>query len=259
MSSTAALPNALQRAEEITAHTRGRRLLVCLDYDGTLTPMAATPELAVLAPQTREVLAALSQRRAVAVISGRDLDDVRGLVGLDQLYYAGSHGLRIAGPGGALLHQVGARFVPRLRHAARQLQRRLAELSGVWLEPKDLSVAAHFRQAPQHQQQVHRAMQRAASEHEQLTVAAGRKVYELRPTLDWHKGRAVQWLLSHLDHDMALFVGDDATDEDALEAVQRSGVGIAVADRERQTAATYTLASTDQVRRFLEALVLAVS
>nr|NIP73230.1 trehalose-phosphatase [Gammaproteobacteria bacterium]NIR30345.1 trehalose-phosphatase [Gammaproteobacteria bacterium]NIR98189.1 trehalose-phosphatase [Gammaproteobacteria bacterium]NIT63856.1 trehalose-phosphatase [Gammaproteobacteria bacterium]NIV20860.1 trehalose-phosphatase [Gammaproteobacteria bacterium] len=95
-----ALPSALERLDEIAERMRDKRPCLFLDYDGTLTPIVARPELAVLSEALRDTLRRLARRAMVAVISGRDLQDVRERVGLSELYYAGSHGFDIAGPAG---------------------------------------------------------------------------------------------------------------------------------------------------------------
>ena len=97
--STSDLPSALEHVDEITA-SGTRRLAVFLDYDGTLTPIVAHPEDAVLHDRMREIVERLARRCPVAVISGRDLADVRARVAIDDIVYAGSHGFDIAGPGG---------------------------------------------------------------------------------------------------------------------------------------------------------------
>src|SRR5690606_15157717 len=93
-----ALPSALEHLDEIAQWWSDRPLAVFLDYDGTLTPIVPHPADAFLTPEMRRMIAALAERFPVAVISGRDRPDVAARVGLGTLYYAGSHGLDIAGP-----------------------------------------------------------------------------------------------------------------------------------------------------------------
>ena len=251
------LPSALTALDRLATGARGRAV-VCVDYDGTLTPIAARPELALLAPETRAALRALARRCVVAVITGRDLADVQQLVDLEELYFAGCHGLRMVGPGGASLLEKGAAFAAEVRAVTRQLRRRVAEMDGVRVEPKELSVALHFRQAPHREHQLRRLVRAMTSaDHPRLTVHPGRKVLELRPRLDWHKGHAVTWLLQRLEQQGPLgpvyFLGDDLTDEDAFAVLaDRPGAaGIALRDRPRETFARYALEDTEEVRRFL--------
>ena len=86
------LYDALEHLEEIVGRLRGQRPAVFLDYDGTLTPIVARPELAVLSAEVRSAVRALAGCCFVAVVSGRDRRDVERLVDLDGIVYAGSHG-----------------------------------------------------------------------------------------------------------------------------------------------------------------------
>ena len=92
------LASALDRWEELGPHLREKRPAVFLDYDGTLTPIVARPELAVLAEEMRRTVRTLAARCPVAIVSGRDRTDVQRLVRIEGLIYAGSHGFDIAGP-----------------------------------------------------------------------------------------------------------------------------------------------------------------
>ncbi len=94
------LPDALEHRDEIARRLAGKRLAVFLDYDGTLTPIVARPDLAVLSEAMRQVVRDLAGRCTVAIVSGRDREDVQKLVALDQLIYAGDHGFDISGPAG---------------------------------------------------------------------------------------------------------------------------------------------------------------
>src|SRR5216110_975768 len=91
---TSMIPSALEHVQEIAR--RGDRLAVFLDYDGTLTPIVSHPQDAWLSESMRQTLQSLAARVPVAILSGRDLDDVRGRVYVDGIVYAGSHGFDIA-------------------------------------------------------------------------------------------------------------------------------------------------------------------
>ena len=258
--STAELPSALERLEEIEARARDKRLAVFLDYDGTLTPIVDRPELAVLSEQTRDTVRRLAGCLRVAVISGRDLRDVRRLVGIDNIFYAGSHGFEIEGPQGWRLESPeGAELLPVLDEVEGELQQRLRAIPGALVERKKFSVAAHYRLVePGSLQAVEDAVAQAAGRHPELRRSAGKKVHELQPAIDWNKGKALLWLLEVLELDAAdvlpLYLGDDITDEDAFEVMRGAGVGIVIRDEPRPTAAAYGLDNPDEVRRFLESV-----
>src|SRR6266536_1186289 len=140
-SPTAEIPSALDRLHEIVP-TRGGRLAVFLDYDGTLTPIVSHPAHAVLSDSTRQAVRTLTARMPVAILSGRDLDDIRRRVDIDGIVYAGSHGFDIAGPR-RVRKQVAAEFLPILDMAEAELREALDEIPGAQLERKHFSVAAH--------------------------------------------------------------------------------------------------------------------
>ena len=137
------LPLALEHVEEI-ADSRDRSLAIFLDYDGTLTPIVSRPDQAVLADSTRAILRRLTAKVPVAVLSGRELGDVRMRVGIDGVFYAGSHGFDIAGPRG-LQRQEAQEFLPALDAAEKELREKLTGIAGALVERKRFSIAAHYR------------------------------------------------------------------------------------------------------------------
>jgi len=257
--STSNLPSALKHTEEILG-ARGQRLAVFLDYDGTLTPIVARPEDATLGSQMRETVERLAQACQVAVVSGRDLADVRERVGLDGIVYAGSHGFDIVGPGGLRKENPEARTcLPALDQAEAALRQATAAIPGAQIERKKYSIAIHFRNVPDARvKDVEPLVDAVAEQHSNLRKGHGKKVFELQPDIEWHKGRAVLWLLQALKLDtpevLPLYVGDDLTDEDAFKALRERGVGIVVRDEPRPTAARYALDNTREVGSFLALL-----
>jgi alpha,alpha-trehalase len=258
------LHSAVDRVHEIVAYAGNRRLLVFLDYDGTLTPIVARPDLAVLSAEMRAVLQRLAETVTVAVISGRDRADVAERVGLGELVYAGSHGFDIAGPAGrALAHSEGDAWQAELAETAGELERELAAIEGALVERKAFGVAAHYRQvADAEVATVGRIVEAAHERHPSLTKTLGKKVYEFRPGIPWDKGKAVLWVLRALglseESALALYLGDDVTDEDAFAALADTGVGILVGEGYGVTRAHYHLPEIAAVQRFLDELAAAV-
>jgi trehalose 6-phosphate phosphatase len=247
------IPSALEHVQEIAG--RSGQLAVFLDYDGTLTPIVSYPQDAWLPDSMRQTLRSLAARVPVAILSGRDLNDVRGRVHVDGIVYAGSHGFDIAGAGG-LRRELGAAYLPVLDAAERELREALDEIVGAQLERKHFSVAAHYRNVNENDAfRVALAVDAVAARHRELRRIDGKKVYELLPDIDWNKGKAVLWLLETLDlvrgKVLPIYLGDDRTDEDAFRALQERGVGILVSEHSQPTAATYSLRDPQEVEQFL--------
>ncbi len=254
------IPSALSAFDAIARRLLGRRPAVFLDYDGTLTPIVDRPELAVLSAAMRAAIERLAARCPVAIVSGRDRADVERLVGLDALYYAGSHGFDITGPGGfTMQHEGGAAHAPALRHAERELHHRLRDVPGVLVEGKRYAVAVHYRLTLAHRAaDVERAVDGVVGAVLGLRKTGGKKIFELRPDVPWDKGRAVLWLLEALGLDdgstLPCYLGDDETDEDAFRALADRGVGVVVSHERRWTHAGYGLRDVGEVREFLTRL-----
>ena len=234
------IPLALEHLDEIFQQAQGKEVAVFLDYDGTLTPIVPRPEDAVLAPEMRQHLKELAAQCFVAVISGRDLKDVQNLVGLQNLYYAGSHGFDIDGPKGEHLeHQSGKPFLPALDRAETSLRDRLEEkIPGVQVERKKFSIAVHYRRAAEgNVREVEGVVDQVLAEGSGLRKTSGKKIFELQPDIDWHKGKALLWLLEQLGMNrttvLPFYLGDDVTDEDAFKVLTDRGIGIAVQEDAR--------------------------
>jgi trehalose 6-phosphate phosphatase len=192
------------------------RAALFLDIDGVLAPIVAHPEDAVVPAETRTELARLSARYGlVACVTGRPSEDARAIVGVETLSYVGEHGLELDASSkqwAGLIHTYAA-GVP-------------------WsdVEVKPLSVAFHYRTAPDHE--------RAREQLEPVAVAAlgegfrtrwGRMVLEVLPPVDASKGTAVRRLLETSGLRRALYAGDDTTDLDGFAALDGLDAAVRVA------------------------------
>ncbi|RJR30167.1 MAG: trehalose-phosphatase [Desulfobacteraceae bacterium] len=265
MQDVLSLPSAVESIEEIRDRAGKRRFLVSLDYDGTLTPIVERPEKAVLSAEMRRRVSELADLCTVAVITGRDLAEVKRLVGLGKIYYAGSHGFDISGPGDRHVLQMGTEFLPLLDHAQEALHEMLGSIPGMLIERKRFSVTVHFRlvekdRLPEIEESVNLVLRNTQG----LRKNCGKKIFELQPGVDWNKGKALMWLMDaldlHLDNVLPLFIGDDATDEDVFEVLRTSGIGIVVrddaaAEGHLQSAAQYGLENQQQVEPFLQMII----
>jgi trehalose 6-phosphate phosphatase len=254
------IPSALKHVQEIARRTD--RPAIFLDYDGTLTPIVSHPENALLSDSMRQALQELVLQAPVAILSGRDVDDVRQRVNIGAIVYAGSHGFDIAGPR-RLRKEMAAEFLPKLDMVEKELGKQLGGIPGAIVERKRFSIAAHYRNVNESDvHKVERAVSEVAARHRELRKMDGKKVYELLPDIDWDKGKAVLWLLETPGLENAqirpIYIGDDRTDEDAFRALEKSGTGILVSEQPRPTAASYSLKDPTEVERFLRELVAAL-
>jgi trehalose-phosphatase len=241
--------------DELVDRLPTRRPFLCLDYDGTLVPIARTPAQATCDERERTLLRRLSRRMPVAVVSGRALATLRSLVGVRSLIYVGNHGGEIAGPG--FRHDIAA---PRGWH--RDLAAALEALeaiapAGLLVERKGLTASVHYRLVAPGARR--RWLRRAALRLSpwvndgRVRVGHGQLVWELRPPTGWDKGRAVRWLLARpgLRGRVPVYVGDDTTDEDAFTAIRSIGIGIRVGPP-RASAARYRLSDPAAVHHVLQ-------
>src|SRR5438105_2891151 len=128
---------------------RAAHLLVGLDFDGTLSPIVARPELVALPAETRDALEAISARPdcTLAILSGRRLADVKDRVGIPGSIYAGNHGLEIETAAGRFIEPTAKASRPALATVAELVRAGLPRFPGARLEYKQLSLSVHFRQA----------------------------------------------------------------------------------------------------------------
>jgi len=253
------LPDAVRALDVVT----GRQPAVFFDFDGTLSDIVENPDSACLVEGGADALTSLTAQCPVAILSGRDLADVRQRIGLPGIWYAGSHGFELTGPDGAHHENAEAASIPVLEEAAAELADQLGHISGVVVEHKRFGVAVHYRNAARDRVGEVSAAVRSAGQRTALRVTTGREVIELRPNVDWDKGKTLRWVLDYIRHHehpgplLPIYLGDDITDEDAFDAVHDDGIPIVVRhtdDGDRATAAKYALDNPERVRDFTELL-----
>ena len=238
------------------------RVLLLFDYDGTLTPIVARPEIAILSEETRRSLAALAgmDRFVVGVVSGRGLADLEALVAIPGLVYAGNHGLEINGAGMDFVHQDAASFEAALVEIAESLERGLAGVPGIVVDNKRLTLTVHFRSTPDsYANQVDSTVVATAAPYVDagtMKITRGKKVVEVRPNLDWGKGQAIEKIRKHCgDSPYPVFFGDDQTDEDGFAVVQDAGgLAVFIGLPRQNTKALHQLESPAEVQQTLELL-----
>ncbi|KAK8482391.1 hypothetical protein V6N11_033151 [Hibiscus sabdariffa] len=260
-------PSALASFEQITNFAEGKRIALFLDYDGTLSPIVEDPDCAFMS------------------------NDVYEFVGLTELNYAGSHGMDIMSAvrqssddysnyikstdkqGKEVdLFQPASEFLPMIDEVFNSLVNSTEDIHGAKVENNKFCLSVHYRNVDEKDwatvaQRVHDVIRN----YPRLRLTHGRKVLEVRPVIDWDKGKAVTYLLESLgkknkhalglgncDDVLPIYVGDDQTDEDAFKVLREGnrGYGILVSSVPKESNAFFSLKDPQEVMEFLTSLVV---
>ncbi len=256
-------PPIFNSGKSLFSKFKEKRAVIFLDYDGTLTPIVNRPEDAVISDEMRHLLEELSEKYTVAIITGRDIDDIKKFINLDNLIYAGSHGYSIIGPNDLYKeHEKAEEIVSTLDEVEHCLvEEHLRETKGVQVERKRYAIAVHYRNARDSDiPTVYRSVKQILQAFSGLKLGEGKKVVEIKPDLDWHKGKAIFWILDELllndkDKYIPIYIGDDITDEDAFRSLKGTGFGILVGSHGQTTNADYTLRNIYQVKKFFRKIL----
>jgi len=254
-----------EKWDELKDKLKNKFLFIFLDFDGTLAPIADTPAKAAMPEGTRRMLRSLSKKSSckIAVISGRALEDIKSkFPGLSSIIYSGNHGLEIEGPKIKFSPLVSRGYKMALKAIKNILQKKLYSVKGVILEDKRISLSLHYRlvddqQVPLVKTIFHETVIRYHAG-ARIRIKEGKKVLEIRPPLEWDKGKVVLWLLSRQKFAkygrevLPIYIGDDLTDEDAFKALKRSGITIFVGSPAKSSDAKYYLEDTGEVARALK-------
>lgn len=241
-----------EREREVGERLAGREVFLFLDFDGTLAPIAESPERVVLSGAVKASLEMLARVSRLAVVSGRALDDLRSRVGVDGIAYAGNHGSEIWLDGSILRAPGLDKAAGTLKVLLDRLRARLASVPGVLIEDKGITASVHFRQIdPSRAGDVLRIFWDVAREYEKgFRITTGKKVLEIRPQEAWNKGHAVARIMElHGRGLLPIYLGDDTTDEDAFRAIRGCGISISIGPNAESD---YFLRDQDEVSDFLE-------
>lgn len=225
-----------------------QKSILLLDYDGTLTPIVDFPENAKISNKRRDLLKKISQKVPIAIVSGRDIKSLKKFLKLPNIYYVGNHGFEIEYMGKKTINPAAKKFAPTLAKLTRALNKALKSFAGCRIENKKWSGSAHFRGIkPTQVKKFKKIFWQTVKPFTKVKITEGKKVFELRPPVNWHKGKAVKWLLKKFKGYQAIYIGDDTTDEDAFKVVKNScRVG-----RTKKTAAKHFLKDVDEVYQFM--------
>lgn len=232
-----------------------------LDYDGTLTPIMERPELAILHLDMKKLLKRLASQFKVAIISGRSLSDLKKLVALTGIYYMGNHGLEINGPSVEFVLPGAKRTRPIISKLCNKLRKELKHIHGAIVDDKELTVSVHYRLVPRKELRALKSIfEEVVGPHVAsgfIMVTKGKKVFEVRPNVDWGKGKAALWIINLIDPMGKLtpiYIGDDKTDEDAFLAIKDRGITILVSGKRKKSHAKFFLRDESEVKTFFKKL-----
>jgi trehalose-phosphatase len=213
------------------------------------------------------MLASLAQKPmySVGVISGRSITELKSLVAIKGIYYAGNHGLEIEGPGLRYISPSAEYARITIKDLAGLMATELADVDGVIVQDKGMSLSIHYRLVKEEKEStvadvVHRLTAPLCREGK-IKLFTGKKVWEVRPPVDWDKGKAVEAIereikaMLKVERLLTIYLGDDNTDEDAFRVVRPpGGWSIFVGEENQASAADYFLNSTTEVEIFLTRL-----
>ncbi|KAJ4954032.1 hypothetical protein NE237_030864 [Protea cynaroides] len=265
-------PSALNMFEQITGASKGKQIVMFLDYDGTLSPIVEDPDRAFMSESMRAAVRDVARYFPTAIVTGRCRDKVYRFVRLAELYYAGSHGMDIKGPAKGhnykkanqgVLFQPASEFLPMINEVNKTLVEKTKSIPGVNVENNKFCVSVHFRRVDEKKWSALAEMVWSVlKDYPKLRLSQGRKVLEIRPTIKWDKGKALEFLLESLGFAnckdvLPVYIGDDRTDEDAFKVLRDrgQGFGILVSKTPKDTNASYTLQEPSEVMDFLLRLV----
>ncbi|MCO5574936.1 hypothetical protein L7F22_028731 [Adiantum nelumboides] len=275
-------PSALDKFDKITEAAVGKRIAIFLDYDGTLSPIVEDPECAFMSDEMRTAVKEVANLFPTSIITGRSREKVYEFVRLPELYYAGSHGMDIMGPAegcngfkahGAkavdekgnemVIFQPASEFTHVMNEVFKLLEQKASKIPGAKVEHNKFCISIHFRCVKEESWlALAEQVQHVLNAYPNLRLTHGRKILEIRPSIAWNKGKALDYLLRALGLGnrkdvFPIYLGDDRTDEDAFKVLKRrkTGLGILVSNTVKETNALCSLREPSEVLEFLRHLV----
>ncbi len=246
----------LKNLDRVQKLFNGKTVSLFLDYDGTLTPIVGRPQDARLSFEMKGLLKTLSRRFPSAIVSGRGLEDVRSMVGIKDLVYAGNHGMEIWGPRFTMVFDPGKTISDEMNRARGMFMKLAAEFRGVTVENKGLTLSIHFRLLDNRDHDIFTGrfdeLSAELATSGLVRFTKSKKAFEVRPNVLWHKGKGVEWILERrsFSDTLPVYIGDDETDKDGFRAVVGRGISVFVGGDIKE--ADFYLNAQDEVKVFLK-------
>ncbi len=261
------MKNLLESWDSIIQAWAEKHIILFLDYDGTLTPIAQSPWQAVLSQENKELIEGLVKIPVfqVVIISGRTLVDIKQMVAIEGVIYIGNHGWEIEGSSMHFESLVPVQVSSIMEKIKYELMAQLSDIKGAFVEDKGMTLSVHYRMVGREEE----VLVRRIFEHicmpyrrqNEIKVLEGKKVLEIKPPVEWDKGKAALWLLRKQEvlngrgNVLPVYIGDDSTDEDAFEALKNKGITALVGPPKRFSSAHYYLAQPQEVTELLKHMV----
>ena len=254
-----------------------------MDYDGTLTPIVDRPELGVLGDETKEVLEKIADnpKFVLGVVSGRRLNGIKKIVGLDGIYYAGNHGLEASGPDFKYTHPHVKGVEDTIKRVSSELSKATKNIKGVLIENKGLSIVLHYRRVSKSDSEVVKEVfvntVRPYLKKGKFKISENKMTLEFVPDVSWNKGDIVLKIIKICEKTrflpkfefggftgafltlapireniFVIYVGDDKTDENVFKALENKRLTVVVGEKESN--ARYYVNNVDEVIKFLRYL-----
>lgn len=252
---------------EIRQIAEAPALLICLDYDGTLTPIVKNPEKGVLNASGKKLLQTLKKLPGIkiALLSGRSLGSLKKMVRIPGIVYAGNHGFELDGFKMKRVHPAALAAKSTMTRIAKKLKDNYRTLPGILIENKTYSLSIHYRRIPSSEipsaKSILLRTLRPFLKRSKVAMTDGKKVWEIRPAAEWNKGTTLVWLFARIfaerpGHIHPIYIGDDLTDEDAFKVLKKRGTVIKVTeDPNERSHASHRLRSPGEVFRFLKKII----
>ncbi|KAK1302342.1 putative trehalose-phosphate phosphatase 6 [Acorus calamus] len=261
-------PSALTSFERMMDGAKGKKVVVFLDYDGTLSPIVSDPDKAFICAQQ------LTKSRITLQLAS---SAVSSFVKLKNLYYVGSHGMDISIPSEAvknssvrrsetdqpgnevIMFQPAAEFLPIMKKLLLMLREKIRTIKGSVIEDNKFCLSVHYRHVDEEDQDaLWQLVEATVGGYSGLCITNGKMVYEIRPNINWNKGHALEYVLETLGFGSSsdvfpMYLGDDTTDEDAFKVLRKRGQGlpILVSSNPMETKASFSLRNPSEVQSFL--------
>lgn len=238
--------------------------VLLLDFDGTLTPIAKSPEKVKLSKEIKNILQRLSQKPNLflAIISGRKLQDLKKKVKIPNIIYGGNHGLEGEIFGEKYVYPTKQSSLMAIESIKAQLNNLANQFNGVFVEDKGLTLSFHYRLAKKHLiPQILLLLKNILCPFITkgvISVTKGKKVFDVIPKVNWDKGHFASLTIKRITarvktHPTAITIGDDTTDEDTFHTLKKE-ITIVVGQKS-QSGAKYYFRSIAEVNKFLNYLL----